>query len=116
MSRQQSDGRCGVNRMERRNMKLARKKRQLLNPWIASMVLIVTLIVISAALCPDGFYGPEFSVNADCTFTSHAFAHIGIGLSVLFILSLLGSFLIINRSIILDGFYMSPLKPPRFRA
>ncbi len=97
-------------------MKLAGKKRQLLIPWIGSLALIVSLIVICAALCPSDSYGPEFPMNADCTFSSHAFVQAGIGLSVLFILSLQGLFLIINRSIILDGFYMSPFRPPRFHA
>jgi hypothetical protein len=102
--------------MQRENMKLAGKKRQLLMPWIGSLALIVFFIVICAALCPSDSYGPEFPVNADCTFTSHVFVQVGIGLSALYILSLLGLFLIVNRSIILDGFYMSPFKPPRFHA
>lgn len=97
-------------------MKLAGKKKQLLIPWVGSLALIVSLIVICAALCPSDSYRSEFPMNADCTFTSHAFVQVGIGLSFLLIILLLGLLLIINRSVILDGFYISPFKPPRFRA
>ena len=108
-----------TRRLEKRNdaaIMHMNGKRRLLLLLIGSMAFIVSFVVICAAIYPSGSYGPEFPANTDCSFTSHAFAHIGIGLSVLFILSLLGSFLIINRSIILDGFYMSPFKPPRFHA
>lgn len=84
--------------------------------WVGSLALIVSLIVICAALCPSDSYRSEFPMTADCIFTSHVFVQAGIGLSFLLIVPLIGIFLDINRSIILDGFYMSPFKPPRFRA
>ena len=95
-------------------MKLAGRNKQLLIPWIGSLALIVSLIVICAGLCPSDPYGSEFPLNANCTFTSHAFVQDGIELSSLFIIPLLGLLLIKNRSIILDGFFGPLYKPPRF--
>ena len=97
-------------------MKLAGQKGQLLISFFGSLALVVSLVVICASLCPSDSYGSEFPVNADCTFTSHVFVQAGIGLSFFFIIPLIGLLPIVNRSVILDGFYMSPFKPPQFHA
>jgi len=89
-------------------------KRQLLIFLIGSMALIVSLVVICATICPTDSYGYQFPASTDCTFTSHAFAHIGNGQSAFFILLLVGLFFVLNKSIISDGFFLSLFRPPRF--
>jgi hypothetical protein len=96
-------------------MNLTEKKKQfLLLCILGSMAFIVSVVVICANLCPSDSDGPEFQVSADCSFTSHAFLQAGIGLSALLIIPLSGLFLIMNRSTISDGFYLSLFRPPRF--
>ena len=89
-------------------------KRQILNFLIGSMAFIVSVVVVCAAVCPTNAYGSQFPANTDCTFTFHAFVTIGDGSSPFFILLLLGMFLVVNKSIISDGFFLSPFRPPRF--
>jgi membrane-bound acyltransferase YfiQ involved in biofilm formation len=89
-------------------------RRQLQIFLIGSMVIIVSLVVFCAALCPTDSYGSQFSARTDCTFTSHAFVPIGNGQSTFFILLFLGLFLTLNKFVISAGFYLSPFRPPRF--
>jgi len=89
-------------------------RRQLLIFLIGSMALIVSLVVVCAALCPTDSYGSQFPARTDCTFTSHAFVHIGNGQSPFFILLLAGLFLMLNKYTLSAGFYLSPFRPPRF--
>jgi len=91
-------------------------KRQMLNFSIGSMVFIVSLVVVCAALCPTDAYGSPFPVSTDCTFTSHAVVPIGNGQSAFLILLLVGLLLALNKSVISAGFYLSPFRPPRFHA
>jgi hypothetical protein len=88
-------------------------KRQLLIFLIGSMAFIVSLAVICAAICPTDSSGYQFPAGTDCAFTSHAFMLIGNGQSAFFILLLLGLFLAFNKSIISDGFFLAPFRPPR---
>lgn len=100
--------------MAREDMKLAGQKRQLLIPFFGSLALVVSFFVICASLCPSDLYGSEFPVNADCSFTSDVFVKAGTGLLFFFIIPPIGLFPIVNRSVILDGFFWPLFKPPRF--
>ena len=91
-------------------------KRQMLNFSIGSMVFIVSLVVVCAAICPTDSFGSQFPASTDCTFTSHTVVTIGNEQSAFFILLFLGLFLAFNKSIISDGFFLSPYRPPRFHA
>lgn len=91
-------------------------KRQMLNFLIGSMAFIVSLVVVCAALCPTYSYGSQSPASTDCSFTSHAFVHIGNGQSAFFILLLVGLFPALNKSIIADGFFLSPYRPPLLHA
>jgi len=73
-------------------------RRQLLIFLIGSMALIVSLVVVCAALCSTDSYGSQLPEGTYCTFTSHAFVHIENGQSPFFILLLAGLFLILNKS------------------
>jgi len=89
-------------------------KKQLLIFLIESMVIIVSLVVVCAAICPTGSYGNQFPASTDCTFTSHAFIHPANGQSALFILLSVGLLLTLNKAEISSGFYLLPFRPPRF--
>jgi len=89
-------------------------KRRLRIILIGSMVIIVSLVVVCAALCPTDSYGSQFPASTDCTFTSHAFIHPANAQSALFILLFAGLLLTLNNAEISAGFYLSPFRPPRF--
>jgi hypothetical protein len=91
-------------------------KRKSLIFLIGTMAFIVSLVVVCAAACPADSSSDQFPVSTDCTFTSHAFVHIGDGQPALFILLLIGLFLTLHKSTISAGFYLSPSRPPRFIA
>jgi hypothetical protein len=56
----------------------------------------------------------DFPKEVSCAFPYHSFVQIGIELSALFILSIAGFYLVENRLIIPNGFFLSLFKPPRF--
>lgn len=79
---------------------------------------VVSLSVLFApvcfSMCPANQPGPDFSQEANCALSSHSFVKIGIGLSALFTLPLLGLFLYMKRLSIPPGFVLSLFRPPRF--
>jgi hypothetical protein len=76
--------------------------------------VIIVMIALCSSLCPLDNPGVDLIQHSTCGLTSHSFVSIEIGLSALFILPLIGTFL--NKKILLipSGFFSSPFKPPRF--
>ncbi len=93
-------------------MELIRK-----NPLFFILLAVLTLGVFYVAtcshLCPSGNYGIGFLQHVNCAFQSHSVTNVGIGLSVLFVLPLLGLFLLIDIIFSPQELSLSRFKPPR---
>lgn len=83
-----------------------------------SLLLLLLLVVLTFAiffnllcfqLCPSDQQDPVFT----CSISFHSFAPVGSGLSGLFILPLIGLFLLIITQIVLKGFNPLLFKPPQ---
>ena len=81
---------------------------------MGTLAFIVAVIALCASLCPVDTPGIDLFQHATCGMTSHALVSIGIGLSALFILPLMGTFLNKKMLSIPSGFFSSQFKPPRF--
>jgi hypothetical protein len=85
--------------------------------WILLMGIMafsVLFVPVCSTLCSADPHNTDFSHGANCTILSHSFVQIGIGLSTIFILPLMGLLFLINSYFIPAGFLLSPFKPPRF--
>ena len=89
-------------------------KKLFLLVLIGLIALSAVYVLVCTPLCPTVHYGLDFSQGATCTFPSHSFVQIRIGLAALFILPLLGIFPHMKPVPIPEGFLLSLFKPPRF--
>jgi hypothetical protein len=72
------------------------------------------VIAVCSSLCPADSPGVIFFQHANCGITSHSFVSMGVGLSALVTLPLIGIF-IINKMLSIPAGYPFPMfKPPRF--
>jgi hypothetical protein len=72
------------------------------------------VIAVCSSLCPTDNPGVIFFQHANCGITTHSFFFLGVGLSALFTLSLIGIF-IVNKMLSIPAGYPFPMfKPPRF--
>ena len=78
------------------------------------MAFSVLFVPVCSTLCSAGSNVADVSHGASCTFLSHSFTQFGIGLSAIFILPLMGLFLLISSYYIPAGFLLPLFKPPRF--
>jgi uncharacterized membrane protein len=77
------------------------------------LAFIFPVIAVCYSLCPTDNPGVIFFQHANCGITTHSFVFFGIGLSVLFSLSLIGIF-IVNKMLYIPAGYPFPMfKPPR---
>lgn len=84
---------------------------------ICILFAILGIAILSNVVCPQlatAHHGIEFHPDGNCTFLSHSFVHIGIGLSFLCILPLIGLFLFVVTNFPPGGFVLVPFKPPRY--
>jgi hypothetical protein len=93
-------------------MNFTRKKFILLT-LMGIVVFSAMYIPLCSPLCPTNHHRIDFSQSASCAFSSHSFVQIGIGLSVLFILTFSGFALGSGIPFIPEGFYLALFKPPR---
>ncbi len=87
--------------------------------WILLMGMIAFSVLftpVCSTLCSANPHNTDFSHGANCTILSHSFVQIGIGLSAIFILLLMGFFLVRSSYFVPAGFFSSPFRPPRFHA
>ncbi len=92
---------------------ISMRKRRLAFVILAGIFCAVTLFIgYCYHLCPST--SPGFLQHPTCSLLSHSFSHSPAWLSPLFILPLMGLFLLINYTSIPEGFFLPPLKPPRF--
>lgn len=81
--------------------------------------LLFAILIFSVffnLLCPHLYLQEHQGHNFSCSISSHSFVSIGIGLSALSILPLLGLFPLKNLTHLHEGFVLLPFKPPRFHA
>jgi hypothetical protein len=90
------------------------RKKILLLILMGGVTFVVLSVPMCAPLCPESHHGADFFQDANCTISSHSFVRSGAGLANLFILPLLGLFLIRAISSVPEGFLLSPYKPPRY--
>jgi hypothetical protein len=95
-------------------MKSRRAKYSSHSFLIGVPAVIVVVIALCSSLCPIDNPGTDLFQHSTCGLTSHLFVSIGLGLSALFILLLIGTFLNKKMLSIPSGFFSSPFKPPRF--
>jgi hypothetical protein len=74
---------------------------------------IVAVIALCVLLCPVDNPGIDLFQHSTCGLTSHSFVSNWTGLSILFILPLIGTFLDKKMLTVPSGFFSSPFKPPR---
>jgi hypothetical protein len=79
------------------------------------MAFSVLFVPVCSTLCSAGSNVADVSHGASCTFSSHSFTQFGIGLSSLFILSLVCLSLVISSVYIPKGSLLSLFRPPRFQ-
>jgi hypothetical protein len=77
------------------------------------MGLSALYVTVCPLLCVGNSHDIDSSQHPDCTFSSHSFVQTGMGLFALFILLLLGFSLLGNTSLIAEGFFLPPFKPPQ---
>ncbi len=85
--------------------------------WI--LLAILGIAIVFNVVCPQletDQHGIEFHSDGNCTFLSHSIVHIGIGLSFLCILPLIGLSLLVVTNFPPGGFVLDPFKPPRFHS
>ena len=72
------------------------------------------VIAVCSSLCPTDNPGVILFQHANCGITSHSFVSMGVGLSALFTLPIVGIF-IANKIFSIPAGYLFPIyKPPRF--
>lgn len=79
---------------------------------IAVLHIVIVLDLVFPQLAID-HHGIEFHPEGNCTFLSHSFIHMGIGLSFPTTLPLIGLVLLLVTTFLLEGFVSAPVKPPR---
>jgi len=78
------------------------------------LALTFPVIAVCSSLCPTDNPGVIFFQHANCGITTHSFVSIGIWLSAIFTLPLLG-IVIVNKMLSIPPGYPFPMfKPPRF--
>ncbi len=80
------------------------------------MAFSVLFTPVCSTLCFTGPDVTDISHRANCPILSHSFVQIGIGLSAIFMLPLIGLLFLISSNSISAGFFLSPFRPPRFQA
>jgi hypothetical protein len=80
------------------------------------MAFSVLFTPVCSTLCLDSPDITDVSHRANCPVLSHSFVQIGIGLSAIFILPLMGLLFLTSSFFIPTGFILSPFRPPRFHA
>ena len=84
--------------------------------------LFVTMLgfgILAAAIffpvCLEGHHNTDVFKSKKCTFSIHSFEHLSIELSTLFILTLVGIFLLLIILDVPQGYFSPPYRPPRAR-
>lgn len=90
------------------------KKNLILLVIIGILVSGIPVITICSSYCVSS--GPDLDspMDGSCPFSFHSFVQIAIGLSALFVLPLVGLFLVRDRQFIPLGVYLPLFRPPRF--
>jgi hypothetical protein len=90
------------------------KKNLILLVIIGILVSGIPVITICSSYCVSS--GPDLDspMDGSCPFSFHSFVQIAIGLSALFVLPLVGFFLVRDRQFIPPGVYWPLFRPPRF--
>jgi hypothetical protein len=84
---------------------------------VCILIAVLSIVVLFNVVCPQlaiDHHGVEFHPEGNCTFLSHSFIHMGTGLSFPTALPLIGLFLLLVTTFLLEGFVSGPFKPPRF--
>ena len=90
------------------------KKKPLLLILTGMLTLGILYTVVCSPLCSPDLHGMDFPVDANCTFLSHLFAHIEMGLAGHFVLVAMGLFFFMHTRSIPEGFFQTPFRPPRY--
>jgi hypothetical protein len=72
------------------------------------------VIAVCYSLCPTDNPGVVLFQHANCGITTHSFVSQGVGLSGLFTLLLIGTFIVNKMLSIPAGYFFPMFKPPRF--
>jgi hypothetical protein len=86
---------------------------------ICILIAVLSIVILFNVVCPQlaiDSHGIEFHPEGNCTFISHSIIHMGIGLSSPATLPLIGLFLLLVTTFLLEGFVSGPFKPPRFHS
>lgn len=73
-------------------------------------------IALCSHLCPSGSHGFDFHQHGRCSVQSHSFTNVGMGLPLLFVLPLMGLFLLLDVIFSPQELILLPFKPPRFNS
>jgi hypothetical protein len=92
------------------------KKRPFLVILMVFLILGVLYVAMCSHLCPSGTHATRFLQHLNCTVQSHSFTYNGTGLSVLFVLPLIGLFFLMNITFFPQELILSPFKPPQFQS
>jgi len=80
------------------------------------LLLIVGFTILYSGLCPRLCPADQSGLDFVCSISFHSSAHIGAGFLTLFILFLMGLFLLKDNRFTPEGFVLLPYRPPRFHA
>ena len=90
------------------------KKHLILFVIIGILVSGIPVITLCSSYCVSSDSNLDSPMDGSCPFSFHSFVQIVIVLSALFVLPLVGLFLVSDRQFIPPGVYLPLFKPPRF--
>ena len=90
------------------------KKNLILLVIIGVLASGIPVITLCSSYCVSNDPDLDSPMDGSCPFSFHSFVQIVIVLSALFVLPLVGLFLIRDRQFIPSGAYWPLFKPPRF--
>jgi hypothetical protein len=90
------------------------KKNLILLVIIGILMSGIPVITMCSSYCVSNDPDLDSPMDGSCPFSFHSFVQIAIGLSALFVLPLVGLFLVRDRQFIPPGVYWPFFRPPRF--
>jgi len=90
------------------------KKHLILFIIVGLLVSGIPVLTLCSSYCVASDLDLDSAMDGSCPLTFHSFAQIAIVLSALFVLPLVGFFLVSNRQFIPSGVYWPLFRPPRF--
>jgi hypothetical protein len=86
---------------------------------VCILTAALSIVILFNVVCPQlviDHHGIEFHPDANCTFLSHSFVHMGTGLAFPATLPLIGLLFLFVTTFLPEGFVSGPFKPPRFHS